>query len=89
MSERISGDRSDSLRFGELAALRADRVDLARRAEGNRDRHGAGHRRAFHWSIETLVVGSPALLDAAVSTPDQLRAVNGLITVIDAAVSAA
>jgi uncharacterized protein len=35
-----------------------------------------------------VVVGSPALLDAAVRTPDQLRSVNGLIAVIDAAVSA-
>jgi uncharacterized protein len=35
-----------------------------------------------------IVVGSPALLDAAVRTPDQLRSVNGLIAVIDAAVSA-
>jgi hypothetical protein len=35
-----------------------------------------------------VVVGSPALLDAAVSTPDQLRSVNGLIAVIDAAVTA-
>jgi uncharacterized protein len=31
-----------------------------------------------------IVVGSPALLDAAVSTPDQLRSVNGLIAVVDA-----
>ena len=31
-----------------------------------------------------IVIGSPALLDAAVSTPDQLRAVNGLIAVVDA-----
>jgi len=35
-----------------------------------------------------VVVGSPALLDAAVRTPDQLRSVNGLIALIDAAVSA-
>jgi superfamily I DNA and/or RNA helicase len=32
-----------------------------------------------------VVVGSPTLLDAALSTPDQLRAVNGLIAVIEAA----
>jgi uncharacterized protein len=32
-----------------------------------------------------VVVGSPALLDAAVTTPDQLRSVNGLIAVIEAA----
>jgi len=32
-----------------------------------------------------IVVASPALLDAAVSTPDQLRSVNGLISVVDAA----
>jgi uncharacterized protein len=31
-----------------------------------------------------IVVGSPALLDAAVSTPDQLRSVNGLIAVVHA-----
>jgi uncharacterized protein len=35
-----------------------------------------------------VVVGSPALLDAAVSTPDQLRSVNGLIKVVDSAVVA-
>jgi superfamily I DNA and/or RNA helicase len=29
-----------------------------------------------------IVVGSPALLDAAVSTPGQLRAVNGLLTAV-------
>ena len=32
-----------------------------------------------------IVVGSPALLDAAVHNPDQLRSVNGLITVVEAA----
>jgi predicted RecB family nuclease len=31
-----------------------------------------------------IVVGSPDLLDAAVRTPDQLRAVNGLIGVVEA-----
>jgi uncharacterized protein len=31
-----------------------------------------------------IVIGSPALLDAAVNTPDQLRSVNGLIAVVDA-----
>jgi len=31
------------------------------------------------------IVASPALLDAAVSTPDQLRSVNGLISVVEAA----
>jgi predicted RecB family nuclease len=35
-----------------------------------------------------IVVGSPALLDAAVNTPDQLRSVNGLITVTDGATRA-
>lgn len=35
-----------------------------------------------------VVVGSPALLDAAVNTPDQLRSVNGLISVIDRAACA-
>jgi predicted RecB family nuclease len=32
-----------------------------------------------------IVVASPALLDAAVNTPEQLRAVNGLISVVDSA----
>lgn len=32
-----------------------------------------------------VVVGSPDLLDAAVRTPEQLRAVNGLIAVVDGA----
>lgn len=32
-----------------------------------------------------IVVASPTLLDAAVHDPEQLRAVNGLITVIDSA----
>jgi hypothetical protein len=31
-----------------------------------------------------IVVGSPVLLDAAVNSPEQLRAVNGLITVVQA-----
>jgi predicted RecB family nuclease len=31
-----------------------------------------------------VVVGSPALLDASVNSPEQLRAVNGLITVVEA-----
>ena len=35
-----------------------------------------------------IVVGSPALLDAAVTTPVQLRSVNGLIAVVEAAGSA-
>ena len=36
-----------------------------------------------------IVVGSPALLNATVSTPDQLRSVNGLLTVIEASAPAA
>jgi uncharacterized protein len=32
-----------------------------------------------------IVVGSPALLDAAVSSPDDLRSVNGLISVVEQA----
>ncbi len=32
-----------------------------------------------------VMVGAPALLDAAVRTPEQLRAVNGFLTVVDAA----
>lgn len=35
-----------------------------------------------------VIVGSPILLDAAVNTPDQLRAVNGLISVVDSAAHA-
>jgi uncharacterized protein len=31
-----------------------------------------------------IVVGSPALLDASVRTPDQLRSVNGLVQVVEA-----
>jgi uncharacterized protein len=32
-----------------------------------------------------IIVGSPSLLDAPVHTPEQLRCVNALITVIEAA----
>jgi uncharacterized protein len=35
-----------------------------------------------------VVVASPALLDAAVRTPDELRSVNGLISVVEDAATA-
>jgi uncharacterized protein len=36
-----------------------------------------------------LVVGSPLLLDAAATSPDNLRRVNGLLTVVDASPTSA